>query len=281
MKKSKSIILWIISIILMAFVVIYQKTTGPTYPKKGSKEIYGMNIDYSLPRSNDGNYTVKVFVLDKSGELHGTYKMRRFKSHDEWSEHDLARNQDTLSFIIPHQLAAGKVMYQLYIAKDDNAHIPLTDNPVILRFRDSVPPLVIVFHLVFIFATIILSIRTGFEAFYKGNNVKILTILTIIALILGGFVFGPLMQKFAFGEYWTGWPMKGIFNIADLTDTKTFVALIFWIIGLWAAFKKPDTRKWQITASIVLLIVYLIPHSLLGSELDYTKTEIKKSERTK
>ncbi len=281
MNKSKSIILWIISLILMIFVVVYQKTTGPTYPKKGSKEIYGIDINYSLPKSNDGSYTVKVFVLDKTAELHGTYKMRRFKSHDDWSEHDLLRNGDTLSFIIPHQPAAGKVMYQLFLAKENQAHIPLTEKPIVLRFRDSVPAVVIVFHLIFIFATIIFSIRTGFEAYYRGDKVKIYTIITIIALILGGFVFGPLMQKFAFGEYWTGWPMKGLFHIADLTDTKTFIALIFWLIGLWAAYKKPETRKWQITASIVLLVVYLIPHSLLGSELDYTKIEKNKIEKTK
>ena len=279
MSKIKSVMLWTISIILMAGIVVYQKTTGPTYPKKGDKEIYGQNIDYSLPRSNDGSYTVKVFVIDDSRTLHGTYKFKRFKSHDNWAELDLTRAGDTLSFDIPHQPAAGKVMYQLFLAKGNDSHIPLTENPIVLRFRDEVPGIVVIFHLIFIFATITLSIRTGLEAFYRGNKVKIFTILTIVSLILGGFVFGPLMQKFAFGAYWTGWPMKGLFNIADLTDTKTFLALIFWLIALWAAFKIPDGRKWQITAAIVLIIVYLIPHSLLGSELDYRKIEQKKTEQ--
>ncbi len=265
----------------MGGVVVYQKTTGPTYPNKGGKEIYGQHINYSLPRSNDGTYTVNVFVIDKSKTLSGTYKIRRFKSHDDWSEYDLSRNGDSLSFVIPHQSAAGKMMYQIFLTKGEQPKIALNDNPIILRFRDAVPGLVVLFHLIFIFATIILSIRTGFEAFYRGNKVKIFTILTLISLILGGFVFGPLMQKFAFGAYWTGWPMKGLFNIADLTDTKTFVALIFWIIALWAAYKKPEGRKWQVIASVVLIIVYMIPHSLLGSEIDYTKIEKKKTEQTK
>jgi len=279
MSKTKSVILWIISIILMSGIVVFQKTTGPTYPKKGNKEIYGKNIDYSLPRSNDGTSTVKVFVIDGRKEFNGTYKLRRFKSYDDWSEHLLQRSGDTLSFTIPHQPAAGKVMYQLFLTKGEQPTIALTEQPIILRFRDSVPGIVIFFHLVFIFATITLSIRTGFEAYYRGNKVKIFTILTIVSLILGGFVFGPLMQKFAFGEYWTGWPMKGIFNIADLTDTKTFIALIFWGIAVWACYKRPESRKWQITASIVLMVVYLIPHSLLGSEIDYTKIEQRPTEQ--
>jgi hypothetical protein len=30
-------------------------------------------------------------------------------------------------------------------------------------------------------------------------------------------------------------------------------------------------RGWVLAASILLLVVFLIPHSLLGSELDYSK----------
>jgi len=277
-NRFKSVVLWTLSLILMAFVVIYQKTTGPTYPKKGEMEIYGENIEYSLPRSNDGTYSVDVYVIDKSRELRGQYNFKRFKSHDEWSTFELKRNGDTLGFVIPNQPAAGKVMYHIYLAKENKPYVELTNEPVILRFRDHVPGIIVFFHLVFIFATIILSIRTGFEAFFKGNKVKILTILTIISLILGGFIFGPLMQKYAFGEFWTGWPMKGLFNIADLTDTKTFIALLFWLIALWAAYKRHETGKWQIIATVVLLVVYLIPHSLLGSEIDYTKIEPKPTE---
>ena len=32
-----------------------------------------------------------------------------------------------------------------------------------------------------------------------------------------------------------------------------------------------DGRGWILFAAIVMLVIYLIPHSLLGSELDYTK----------
>ena len=279
MTRGKSIWLWIISIIIMIFVVVYQKTTGPTYPVKGEINIEGIEVDYSLPTSNDGEYTKLVYLIDESKSLTGTYKIRRFKSNDEWSNNEMLRSGDTLYFEIPHQPAAGKVMYHVFLKNGDKPAEALTKNPIILRFRDAVPFSIVVLHIIFIFATITLSTRTGFEALYNGNKVKIFTILTLIALIIGGFVFGPLMQKFAFGEYWTGWPMKGIFNIGDLTDSKTFIALIFWLIALWTAIKKPEKKLWPVIASIVLIIIFLIPHSLLGSELDYTKIENDKIEQ--
>lgn len=273
MKKSTSITLWIISIIIMVFVVFYQKMTGPTYPIKSDKIIAGLKVNFSLPTSNDGEYTKFVYIYDKSKTLTGTYKIRRFRSHDEWSYKEMLRNGDTLFFEIPHHASAGKVMYQIFLSRNNGKSVALTDKPVILRFRDEVPMVIVVFHLIFIFGTILLSTRAGLEALYEGKHVNIYTILTIIFLIFGGFVFGPLMQKFAFGAYWTGWPFGH-----DLTDNKTVIAIIFWLIALFVGYRKPDKKRWHIIAAIMLLVVYLIPHSLLGSELDYTKSEQKKIE---
>ena len=81
------------------------------------------------------------------------------------------------------------------------------------------------------------------------------------------------MQKYSFGAYWTGWAFGG-----DLTDNKTIVAFIVWMIAAWQIAKDKAKRTWAIIASAVLLAVYLIPHSLLGSELDYRKMEKHKME---
>ena len=83
-------------------------------------------------------------------------------------------------------------------------------------------------------------------------------------LILGGFILGPLVQKYAFGVLWSGFPFGG-----DLTDNKTLVALAFWTAALLAGRKGRPARGWVLAASVVHLVIYLIPHSLLGSEYDY------------
>jgi len=76
------------------------------------------------------------------------------------------------------------------------------------------------------------------------------------------------VQKFAFGAFWTGWPLG-----TDLTDTKTAVALLFWLIAMWRLRRRSGGRVRTIIASVVTLIIFLIPHSLLGSEIDYTEIE--------
>jgi hypothetical protein len=79
-------------------------------------------------------------------------------------------------------------------------------------------------------------------------------------------VFGPIMQEYAFGAFWTGWPFGH-----DLTDNKTLVALIFWIIAYFKLRKDSTNRTWPIIAAVVMLAVFFIPHSVLGSEIDYTQ----------
>ena len=56
-----------------------------------------------------------------------------------------------------------------------------------------------------------------------------------------------------------------------ITNNKTLIALIGWIVAIIAGRGGKPARWWVLGASILLLAVYLIPHSLLGSELDYSK----------
>ncbi|MDZ7744022.1 MAG: hypothetical protein U5Q03_20390 [Bacteroidota bacterium] len=81
-------------------------------------------------------------------------------------------------------------------------------------------------------------------------------------------ILGPIVQKYAFDVYWAGWPFGH-----DLTDNKTLVSFIFWLIAVFVLRKNPENRTWPIIASVVLIAIYLIPHSVLGSELDYTAIE--------
>ena len=73
----------------------------------------------------------------------------------------------------------------------------------------------------------------------------------------------------AFGELWTGVPFGW-----DLTDNKILIGFIGWLVAI-AANRKKERMGWFIFAAILTLIVYSIPHSLFGSELDYSSGIIK------
>ncbi|UCD95548.1 MAG: hypothetical protein JSU69_05725, partial [Candidatus Zixiibacteriota bacterium] len=167
---------------------------------------------------------------------------------------------------IPRQPSAGKVAYQITLTSADGTEHALIDEPVVIRFTGPVPKFVLYLHVIFMFGWLLLSTRTGLDALVRGVRAYRYTLWTFGFLIVGGLIFGPLVQKYAFGNFWSGWPFGG-----DMTDNKTAVAVIAWILALWRGRSQKGGRGWILSAAVVTLLVYLIPHSIYGSELDYTK----------
>ena len=92
--------------------------------------------------------------------------------------------------------------------------------------------------------------------------------IAISIYFAAGLIFGPLVQKYSFGAYWTGWPFG-----KDLTDNKVLISFLFWIIALIINIKKEN--RWSvIIAAVVMFLIYLIPHSMRGSELDPETGEV-------
>ncbi|MFO7723777.1 MAG: hypothetical protein R6V49_11205 [Bacteroidales bacterium] len=261
----KSILFWLLAIILATGVAIYQRMTGPTYPISGKVQLGDELVSYKLIRTWGEESDAKLVIPVKQQNVSGEFSWKRYKSHDEWESVGLERTGEGLVTWIPRQPPAGKVMYEVSLFYGNSEYV-LTQEPAIIRFKGVVPDWVTILHVIFIFLAFILSIRTGLEALAKGRYTFGYTVFTVIFLVLGGLVFGPIMQKYAFGAYWTGWPFGH-----DLTDNKTAVAAIFWFIALFSQIRNRATKRWAAIASLVLLLVYLIPHSMMGSELDHTK----------
>ena len=66
---------------------------------------------------------------------------------------------------------------------------------------------------------------------------------------------------------------KNLWHPAISPDNKTLIAVIFWIIAVLGNRKNPKYR-YIIIASVVLFLIYIIPHSVLGSELDYESGKV-------
>ncbi|MFA6951235.1 MAG: hypothetical protein WCQ70_11170 [Lentimicrobiaceae bacterium] len=263
--ERKNIIFWLIAIVITLSLSIYQRTTGPTRPVKGELVLAGKSIEYKLLRTYSGPDDAEITIEDPTGKLEGAIKYKRYKSKDEWLTVPMNHQNNKLVAAIPHQPPAGKVMYQITLTDGTNS-MNLTPDPVIIRFKGDVPAYVLIPHILFMFLAMIFSTRTGIEAIAKGPRTKKYSLITALLLIVGGFVFGPIVQKYAFGEYWTGIPFGW-----DLTDNKTAIALVLWIIAIYKVWKNPEKRGWALIAALVMTLVYLIPHSLFGSEIDYTE----------
>jgi len=259
-------LLWILAFLLTAASAVYQRMTGPTYPVKGKVEFAESLIKYKFLRTETvgSNALVTLDIPDRTITAFITYK--RFKSNDDWLTIELARKDNTLSVELPAQPAAGKLIYTVYLNTVDNQIIQLGADPVILRYKGAVPTWVLLPHILIMFIAMIFSNRALLESLDSKGRAKFQMRWTIILLIAGGFILGPIMQKYAFGAFWTGIPFG-----TDLTDNKTLVALVAWLIALYKNRRRYYSRSWVMIASLVTLAVYLIPHSLLGSEMDYTQ----------
>jgi hypothetical protein len=110
-------------------------------------------------------------------------------------------------------------------------------------------------------------VRAGLGALVRPGDPARLTWITLAGLTLGGLLLGPLTQGYAFGALWTGVPFGW-----DLTDNKTLVMWIGWAAAAVALRRgRPASRALVVLAAGLMLAVYVIPHSVKGSQLDYTR----------
>lgn len=271
---KKSLLFWILAFILTIGTAVYQRLTGPTYPISGEAVLLSEKINYKFHRSHGGSDDHRVVITTSDPEISGNLLFRRFKTNDAWTSISMKYTDGKLNAQLPHQPPAGKLEYYVKLYYQDKEITIPNDNSVVIRFKGDVPPFILIPHIIAMFLSMFLSNRTGLEFFNKGKNLKKLTYWTIGTLFVGGFIFGPLTQEYAFGELWTGIPFGH-----DLTDNKTLVAMIGWLIALYMYGKSKFPYRWALFGALLLLIVYLIPHSVLGSELDYNELD-KQNKKT-
>ena len=265
---KRGLFLWTLAFLITISTAIYQRLTGPTYPIRGQIKIIDQDIQYKLARSHGGleDHEIKIKVADSL--ITGNIYFKRFKTDDQWTKLPFDYKNSELIAYLPHQPPAGKLEYFVELVYNSEVRRFPQENSVVIRFKGDVPLAILIPHIIAMFVSMLLSNRTGLEFFNNGKNLKKLTFWTIGTLLIGGFIFGPLTQEYAFGELWTGFPFGH-----DLTDNKTLIALIGWLIALFMYGKSKLPKKWALFASLLLLVVYLIPHSVLGSELNYNEID--------
>lgn len=265
---KRTVLFWSIAVVITLVSLVYQRVTGPTYGVSGSVQLNGKSIPYKLNRSYDGPDNAPVQVKTDDQSITGTLFWKRYKTDDPWTQVPLAFADGTLKEELPHQPVAGKLMYRVELQQGDQ-HVSLSGNEaVVMRFRNPVPVWVIIAHVLAMFGAFLFSARAGLEFFNKEPRFRNFIYATLGFLVLGGFILGPLMQHYSFNLWWTGWPFG-----TDLTDNKTVVAFIAWVVVAVALGKTKNPKYWALGASIIMIVVYLIPHSVFGSELNYSKID--------
>ena len=282
MKKT---LLWILTIVITLSAAIYQRKTGPTHPKEVKVTINDSIYKLKLIRSIalDDRSEVKLKIKDPAVKAKIYYKrlgiQEEFSSAEfEYKEYPIKSftmnkvfgvySENGFFAPVPAQPAAGKLEYYIEITDSKGTQTLFRESPVVIRFKGGVPSFVLAPHVLIMFIAMLFSTLAGLMAVVKEPLYKKYAMWTLILLAAGGMVLGPIVQKYAFGELWTGIPFGW-----DLTDNKTLISFVFWILAVYMN-RKTDRPVYTIVAAFILLLVYSIPHSMFGSELDYTTGKV-------
>ena len=262
---KKNWILWTSAILITLIAAFYQRVTGPSYPMKTKITINNITYKLNLPRSSDGAQYAEIALNIPDTGVRAKLFYHYYKTETEYNSLDFTRDGDKLVANLPHVNSGVKFQYYVEVISSSGIQEVKKENPVVIRYRDFVPYPILITHIILMFLAMMNSNLTGLMVFSSHYKIKVYSYITFILLLIGGMILGCFVQKYAFGEYWTGIPFGW-----DLTDNKTLIAFAAWAIAIIFNFKKKRTYLYLI-AAIIMLIIFSIPHSMFGTEVLTTK----------
>ncbi|MHC1704539.1 MAG: hypothetical protein AB9846_11575 [Tenuifilaceae bacterium] len=257
---------WFFAVVITLSAMVYQRMTGPTHSKRVKYEINSIAQSTSFPRSGDSGTDCNIELNELPEGWEATLNYRRYPTNEEWIQLPFNKKESgKIESALPTQPAAGKLEYFIDLKNEKEAVVVSIskDEPIAIRFKNPVPAWALTPHIILMFLAMLLSNLTGAMAIFMHESFRFYGILTIITLLIGGFIFGPIVQYYAFGQAWTGFPFG-----YDLTDNKTLIAFVAWAIAVLVN-RKEKRPLVSLFAAVVMIIIFSIPHSLRGSELNY------------
>lgn len=250
--------LWTVSVLLTLLLAYWQRVSGPTYPMSGQATAAGTTFAWRLERTHAGPGDHEVKLGRPAVGATGVLEWRHHQANEPWTAVPMTEVGDTLEAALPHQPAGHKLDYRVTLTIGGQPVVlPSPDGFAALRFRDDVPPIVLIPHILIMMGVLLLSVRTGLEAFRPKPEFRILTARTLAALVVGGFVLGCIVSGYAFSQPWGGFPISN-----DPTDNKTLIAFLGWVVAAVPVFRGGRARPFVLGAALLTLVVFVIPHSI-------------------
>jgi hypothetical protein len=277
-RAGRTVLLWVLAFLVTAGSAVWQRMSGPSYPAHIRQTVGSVTVSGRLGRSqeSDSPLQIAVRVSPPDADVTGLVEWRRYPGDEPWQRRPLQRDGEELQAELPPQPPAGKVEYRLRLdVAGEHVAIPAGE-AIVARFKGAIPTFVLVPHVLVMFLGMLWATRAGLEALAGGTGLRRQSGISLCLFLVGGFVLGPIVQELAFGSFWTGWPVG-----EDLTDNKLAVAVLAWLLAFWRSSAErrqrtagPSTGRWWVLgAALVTMVVFAIPHSLLGSTLDYQTME--------
>lgn len=136
-----------------------------------------------------------------------------------------------------------------------------------IRFEGKASFILLLLHIVLMIAAIFYLIHALYYAMYflqtdeKSLHMVRSVNTGILAFFITGFPIGWIIEKQVIGNYWEGIPFGW-----DITDSKTLIILLLWVVFILLQRRGVITLKgyarWVIINTIITILLFLLPHSL-------------------
>ncbi len=186
----------------------------------------------------------------------------------------LSRMPDGFSVTLPVLEKGNRWYYHIKISQAEKEIAKFPPGPdQFIKFKGHVPAYILIPHIFCMFATIFFGLLTVISSIsvFRGKvgisqSVRYL-LWTVIFAFIGSFPLGYIVAYLAFGKGWGGIPIGW-----DITDNKTVILFLFWLVtfilarrGLKSermAISKKAYMSLVLASLIVTFIAFIIPHSI-------------------
>jgi len=248
-------------------------------PQEIIREFDGIKaIHTTITESKLGVMPVVKVILSGNGaeQVSG----RLYYTVDEGVEQSTVMNfsdDRTLVGNLPVGEIGKRLYYRIELTQNGDLKASLAPTDMrgyLLKYKGPVSAFVLIPHILLMFLGVFFSFIAlfyGFDLLLGRNKIKqaaIAVLLSFFCGFIGGVLIGIEVSHEVFGgSGWGGWPVGN-----DVTDTKTEIFLLFWLITMifgWAGLSGRELKVSNkvfgtmiIISFVVTLAAFLVPHSI-------------------
>jgi len=269
----------IVSAVLTIVLLGVSRKMSTRNPQEIIREFDGIKaIHTTITESKLGVMPVVKVILSGNGaeQVSG----RLYYTVDEGVEQSTVMNfsdDRTLVGNLPVGEIGKRLYYRIELTQNGDLKASLAPTDMrgyLLKYKGPVSAFVLIPHILLMFLGVFFSFIAlfyGFDLLLGRNKIKqaaIAVLLSFFCGFIGGVLIGIEVSHEVFGgSGWGGWPVGN-----DVTDTKTEIFLLFWLITMifgWAGLSGRELKVSNkvfgtmiIISFVVTLAAFLVPHSI-------------------
>jgi hypothetical protein len=266
---------YILALVLTVLLLAFARRMSTRHQQEFTSSVDGITLSHNTVTESFGENPVVMVKATSTENIRGTVYYSKQVGGPDYNTVDMVPTTDGLTASLNPLPKGEKYFYHIEVFKGNTklAAIPPKGDQFI-KFKGHISPIILIPHIGFMFATIffgLLAVFTSVDIARGKGDIKrsvLFVLLTFIPAFIGGIPLGIAVSAQTFGgSGWGGWPLG-----SDITDTKTEILLLFWLITIILSWKGLSGRKMTISngfysflvilSFVVTFITFLIPHSI-------------------